>query len=73
MEALDKKALGKAIRDERKAKKLTQSQISSATSLSRSYLSDVENGRYAPSVSALSRIAAYLGMDLNLLKAMVKS
>lgn len=65
---LDKKALGAAIKQQRKAKRLTQAQLSVAAELSRSYLSDVENGRYAPSVDALSRIAELLEMDLNIVK-----
>ncbi|SFU82096.1 helix-turn-helix domain-containing protein [Alicyclobacillus macrosporangiidus] len=65
---LDKKALGAAIRQQRKDKKLTQEQLSASTDLSRSYLADIEAGRYAPSVDALSRIAQSLDMDLNIVK-----
>jgi transcriptional regulator with XRE-family HTH domain len=65
---LDKKTLGMLIKKRRKEKKLKQIQVSSATNLSRNYISDIENGRYMPSVEALSKIAICLDMDLNVLK-----
>lgn len=65
---LDKKALGRAIKKTRTEKKLKQVDVSAVTGLSRNYISDIENGRYMPSVEALSRLAACLDMDLNLLK-----
>jgi transcriptional regulator with XRE-family HTH domain len=65
---LDKKTLGMLIKKRRKELKLKQIEVSDATKLSRNYLSDIENGRYMPSVEALSKIAAYLDMDLNVLK-----
>lgn len=68
---LDKSALGLTIRTGRKSKRLTQDQLSSKTGLSRNYLSDVENGRYAPSLAALTRIAEQLDLDLNILKSLI--
>ncbi|GIM44455.1 hypothetical protein DNHGIG_00040 [Collibacillus ludicampi] len=65
---LDKKTLGAIIQKKRKEKGLKQIDLSIATDLSRNYLSDIENGRYMPSVEALSRIAACLDLDLNVLK-----
>ena len=65
---LDKKALGRTIKKTRTEKKLKQVDVSAFTGLSRKYISDIENGRYMPSVEALSRLAACLDMDLNLLK-----
>ncbi|CAM4182441.1 helix-turn-helix domain-containing protein [Paenibacillus alkaliterrae] len=65
---MDKKALGSAIQTKRKALHLKQASVSETTGLSRSYLSDIENGRYAPSVDALSKIAIALNLDLNFLK-----
>lgn len=65
---LDKKALGRTIKKTRAEKKLKQVDVSAVTGLSRNYISDIENGRYMPSVEALSRLAACLDMDLNLLK-----
>jgi transcriptional regulator with XRE-family HTH domain len=65
---LDKKALGKIIKRKRNEIGMTQDQLSSATRLSRNYISDIENGRYMPSINSLSKIAVCLNMDLNLLK-----
>lgn len=65
---LDKKSLGKIIQDKRKELKITQSQLSEATDLSRNYISDIETGRYTPSLVSLSKIAIELGIDLNVLK-----
>ncbi|WP_425622500.1 helix-turn-helix domain-containing protein [Brevibacillus borstelensis] len=65
---LDRKALGLVIKKRRKEKNIKQSQVSSATKLSRNYISDIENGRYVPSVEALTKIAVCLDLDLNVLK-----
>jgi len=65
---LDKKTLGLIIKKKRKEKGMKQNQVSSATNLSRNYISDIENGRYMPSVEALSKIARCLDLDLNILK-----
>jgi transcriptional regulator with XRE-family HTH domain len=65
---LDKKSLGKIIQDKRKELKITQSQLSEATALSRNYISDIETGRYTPSLVSLSKIAIELSIDLNVLK-----
>jgi transcriptional regulator with XRE-family HTH domain len=65
---LDRKALGLVIKKRRKERNIKQSQVSSATKLSRNYISDIENGRYVPSVEALTKIAVYLDLDLNVLK-----
>jgi transcriptional regulator with XRE-family HTH domain len=60
--------LGTAIKEARRNKGLKQAQIASITKLSRSYISDIENGRYSPSIETLSKIAVCLDMDLNILK-----
>jgi len=65
---IDKKKLGRLIKQKRKEKKLRQTEVSKETGLSRNYISDIENGRYMPSVDALSRLALFLDIDLNLLK-----
>ncbi len=65
---LDKKTLGMLIKKKRKEKGMKQIQMSEVTKLSRNYISDIENGRYTPSVEALSKIATCLDLDLNLLK-----
>lgn len=65
---LDKKALGAIIKKRRNEVGMTQDQLSSVTNLSRNYISDIENGRYTPSLNALSKIAICLNIDLNVLK-----
>lgn len=63
----NKKIIGQAIKIKRIEKKKTQSQVSEDTGISRSYLSDVENGRYMPSVETLIKLASHLELDLNFL------
>lgn len=65
---LDKKTLGSIIKQKRNEAGMTQDQLSSATNLSRNYISDIENGRYMPSLNSLSKIAICLDIDLNVLK-----
>ncbi|MDT3415607.1 transcriptional regulator with XRE-family HTH domain [Brevibacillus aydinogluensis] len=65
---LDRKALGLVIKNRRRERNIKQSHVSSATKLSRNYISDIENGRYVPSVETLTKIAVYLDLDLNVLK-----
>lgn len=62
---LDKNLLGKSIKEARKKQKMSQISLSLATNLSRSYISDVENGRYAPSLETLMRIAIVLKVSLD--------
>ncbi|MGO4345505.1 helix-turn-helix domain-containing protein [Paenibacillus sp. MCAF9] len=64
----ESRLLGNHIRSKRKEKKLRQEDVSDSTGLSRNYISDIECGRYTPSVDALSKIAACLDLDLNVLK-----
>lgn len=65
---MDKKTLGKLIQKTRKEKKLRQYELSASTGLSRNYISDIENGRYMPSVESLAKIATCLDFDLNVLR-----
>ncbi|QXJ39542.1 anaerobic benzoate catabolism transcriptional regulator [Parageobacillus caldoxylosilyticus] len=65
---LDKKTLGTIIKKKRNELGMTQDQLASTTNLSRNYISDIENGRYTPSLNALSKIAICLDIDLNVLK-----
>jgi transcriptional regulator with XRE-family HTH domain len=46
---------------------LTQLQLAEKAGLSRSYLGDMEKGRYSPSVKSLVSIAKVLYIDLNFL------
>lgn len=65
---MDKQVVGGTIKAARKAKGMTQEQLAAATGLSRTYLSDIENGRYMPSLRSVTRIAAALELDLGFLQ-----
>lgn len=65
---VDKKILGKIIQSKRKELGKTQSRLAEETDLSRNYISDIENGRYTPSIETLTKIAVSLGLDLNVIK-----
>ncbi|MGG3426904.1 helix-turn-helix transcriptional regulator [Bacillus licheniformis] len=64
----DRKLLGALIKNQRCKKKLTQLELAEQTGLSRSYISDIENGRYIPGASTLTSLAICIDLDLNLLK-----
>jgi len=70
--AEQKKIIGKMISEKRREKSLTQARVSEITGLSRNYISDIEKGRYAPSVDALSKLAKCLNLDLNFLLPMTE-
>ncbi|HBV97737.1 MAG: iduronate sulfatase [Peptococcaceae bacterium BICA1-7] len=72
MDAAAREKIGKKIKESRLEKGLTQLEVSEKTGLSRNYISDIENGRYAPSVEALTSIAACLTMDLNFLHSVTE-
>lgn len=65
---LDGKKLGALIQSKRKEQHLKQTEMAEALGLSRTYLSDIENGRYLPSTKTLSKIAIFINLDLNVLK-----
>lgn len=62
---VDKVILGKIIKEKRKEFKLTQNQLAEKVYLSRSYIADVENGRYNPSLDTFVSIANVLQLNLN--------
>ena len=64
--------IGARVKDARKKAGLTQVELSKAAGMSRSYLADVEGGRYNPSVKKLVSIAAACGVDLNFLVGMLE-
>lgn len=68
----NKKRIGEVIKEKRTQTSKTQLQVSKDTGISRSYLSDVENGRYMPSVETLIKLASYLEIDLNFLLEMTE-
>ena len=55
-------AIGSRIRTMRRARRLTQRALSQRTGLAEAFLSRVENGRAAPSVRTLRRLADGLGV-----------
>jgi len=64
---MSKNIIGEAIKKQRIKKEKTQLEVAKSTGISRSYLSDIENGRYTPSINTLVKLATYLNMDLNFL------
>jgi transcriptional regulator with XRE-family HTH domain len=56
-------AIGKRLRDLRKAKKLTLDVLAQKTGFSKSYLSQIENLRREPSIGTLTKVARILGVD----------
>ncbi|MCY6958830.1 helix-turn-helix domain-containing protein [Clostridium brassicae] len=66
------KIIGKTIKDKRRKMKLTQLEVAEKTDLSRNYISDIENGRYMPSVNTLIKLVDFLGMDLNFLTSLTE-
>lgn len=59
--------IGAHIKKIRKEKKMTQVELSSQADISRSYLADVEAGRYNPSLETLSKLAQALDVEVSTL------
>lgn len=59
--------IGTHIKGLRKEKKMTQIELAAAAEISRSYLADVEAGRYNPSLETLSKLAQALGVEVSAL------
>lgn len=59
--------IGTHIKELRKKKKMTQIGLAAAAEISRSYLADVEAGRYNPSLETLSKLAQALGVEVSAL------
>lgn len=58
-------SIGKNIKAWRKARGLTQYQLSESVNLSRSYVADLERDRYNPSVETLETIAKALKIKIS--------
>jgi len=56
--------IGKAIRQVREDRQLSQDQLASKAGLDRSYVSSIENGKRNVSIQNLSKIANSLGVSL---------
>ena len=59
------KALGKIIQRRRKELKLTQEELAEKIGISRVYMGFVEQGRYAPSVEVIEKLARALRVPLS--------
>lgn len=57
-------SIGTKIRDARKEAGMTQVELAKKTSLSRSYIGDIEKDRYNPSVATLRAIAEATGVPV---------
>jgi transcriptional regulator with XRE-family HTH domain len=57
------KLLGRNVRTIRQARGMSQEQLGFESDMKRSYVSDLERGTRNPSVKALGRLAAALGVD----------
>ena len=64
--------LGEKVMAARKAANFSQQAVAKKTGLSRSYICDIENGRYRPSIKALVKIASVIKLDLNFLSEMTE-
>lgn len=65
MTIYDTKTLGKLIRDRRKELNYTQETVSNYTGLSKSFISDVENGKKSAEIEKIIYLINSLGMDFN--------
>jgi transcriptional regulator with XRE-family HTH domain len=57
------KIMGRNVRVLRKAKGMSQEELALESDMKRSYVSDLERGTRNPSVKALGRLAAALGVE----------
>lgn len=55
-----KKNVGETLKEIRKVKKLTQENLAKKANISRTYLSDIENNRYSPSIPFLKKVSKAL-------------
>ena len=55
--------LGRNVREARKRRGLSQEQLALEADMKRSYVSDMERGTRNPSVKAIERLAAALGVE----------
>lgn len=60
------KVLGKKIQKRRKELDLTQEELGHRVGISRAYMGYIEQGRYAPSLEVLEKIAKILKVKLKL-------
>ncbi|NFO41787.1 helix-turn-helix transcriptional regulator [Clostridium botulinum] len=73
MDIDSKRGIGAIIRQARTDEKQTQQKLADECSISRTYLADIEAGRYSPSVEVLTKLFENLDLDLNLIKNVVNT
>ncbi|TCK67921.1 helix-turn-helix protein [Winogradskyella wandonensis] len=56
--------IGKALRDIRKGKKITQKELAETVGISNTYLSEIENNSRRPSIDILKKISDSLGVNI---------
>lgn len=59
------KNLGKRIQKKRKDNNLTQEELAEKVKISRAYMGYIEQGRYAPSLEVIERIARVLKIKIS--------
>lgn len=64
--------IGKKLANARIEAGYTQQKLSEITDISRSYICDIENGRYNPSLNAIIQISSALNIDYNFLLKMTE-
>ncbi|BDR71251.1 hypothetical protein K144313037_p20380 (plasmid) [Clostridium tetani] len=64
--------IGKILKETRISKGITQADLAKIAGFSRSYLADLEAGRYAPSSEKLLILAKILNLDVNSLINKIK-
>lgn len=65
-------ALGRAVRELRQERDLTQRQLSKAADVNETWLSHIESGRTNPAWGTVARLAAALGIELSELAALAE-
>lgn len=63
--------IAEILKHERKQRRWTQAEVASLANVSRAYYTDVERGRYTPSLKLLARLSVIFDIDLNFLKNFV--
>lgn len=62
-------ALGRAVRELRTARSMTQRQLAEAADTNETWISHIESGRTNPAWGTVARLAAALGVDVSELAA----
>lgn len=69
---MNNRTIGSIIARHRKSKGLTQQQLARLIKLSRSYICDIENDRYTPSLKTMMLLSNILDINLNILSKMTE-